>query len=68
MDSSPRLPGQLRLEKEPLLSGHSGHEELLEQASIGRAASRFGHGIPLFPQALVYLLILVSLVLLLWSL
>jgi hypothetical protein len=54
------------LEKEPLVTGHPGHEELVEQARIDRMASRFGHGIPLYPQALLYLLLLVLLVLLLW--
>ncbi len=66
MDSSPQLPDEPKLEKEPLVTGHPGHEELVEQARLEQAASRFGHGIPLFPQAMLYLLVLVILVLLLW--
>ena len=66
MSPSPLPSNEPRLEKEPLLTEHSGREELIEQARLGQAASRFGHGIPLFPQAMLYLAVLVLLVLLLW--
>jgi len=46
---------------EPLLTGHSGHEDLIEQCRIKGA-----RGLPLFPQALLYLLLLVIFVLVLW--
>jgi hypothetical protein len=66
MDSSPRLPGELHLEKEPLVTEHSGHEELVEQVRIGLASSRFGHRFPFLPQAIFYLVVLGLLVLFLW--
>jgi hypothetical protein len=62
----PALPGEPRLEKEPLVTGHPSHDELVEDARLDAAASRFGHGIPLFPQALLYLLVVALLVALVW--
>jgi hypothetical protein len=43
-------------------------DELLETALIGHARSSYGHGIPLFPQAMIYVVFLGALVIMLASL
>jgi hypothetical protein len=52
--------------REPLFSGHRAHDELVEKALIGRA--RTSYGIPLFPQAMIYVVFLSALVIMLASL
>jgi hypothetical protein len=55
MSGPNRLKPMDTVDKEPLRTGHSGREGLIERCRIGRDASRFGHGVPLFVQALLYL-------------
>jgi hypothetical protein len=55
-------------EREPLFTGHRTHDELLEKARIEHARSSYGHGIPLFPQAMIYLGFLAALVIMLFLL
>ena len=48
--------------KEPIFTGHDGNADLLEGLRIGSASKSFGHGIALFLQVAIYLVLLVSLV------
>jgi hypothetical protein len=54
--------------KEPLVTGHSAHDDLLESARIGRPLRSYGHGIPLFPQAMIYIVLIAALAFVLFSL
>jgi hypothetical protein len=66
MASYPRLPGRLVPDKEPLLSGHRSHADLVEAARFGWGEVHYGSGVGLLLQALLYLLVLAAAVLLLW--
>jgi hypothetical protein len=51
------LPDHGIVEKEPLVTGHRNHDEMIEELRINQAA-RSMHRIPLAPQAMIYLLII----------
>jgi hypothetical protein len=55
MKGANRLKDVDAVDREPLRTGHSGHEQLMEECRIRHDASRYGHGVPLFVQALLYL-------------
>jgi hypothetical protein len=61
------LPARERIEralkngKEPIVTGHETHDELLERALIERPIRSYGHGIPLFPQAMLYVVLIAAL-------
>jgi hypothetical protein len=59
---------KLDAEKEPLVTGHRAHDELLEKARIERPIHRYGHGIPIFPQSMIYLVAIAALVVILLAL
>jgi hypothetical protein len=56
------------IKKEPLVTGHSAHDDLLESARISRPLQSYGHGIPLFPQAMIYIALIAALAFVLFSL
>jgi hypothetical protein len=47
------------IEKEPLVTGHPSHGELIEELRINRAG-RSMHRMPLYPQALIYIFAIVA--------
>jgi hypothetical protein len=55
-------------EREPLLTGHRTHDELLEKGRFERGIHTYGHGIPIFPQAMIYVVILAAIAVLLFTL
>jgi hypothetical protein len=66
MASDPRPPGQMMPDKEPLVTGHSSHADLVEEARIGWEEARYGTRAGFRPLALLYLFVLSAAVLLLW--
>jgi hypothetical protein len=54
--------------KEPLFTGHRTHDELVEKARIERPIRSYGHGIPIFPQAMIYILIFAAAAIVLFAL
>ena len=54
--TSAKVNGRGAAKKAPLLTGHSTHDELLEKARIERGIHSYGHGIPVFPQYMIYLI------------
>jgi hypothetical protein len=48
--------------REPIFTGHSDNADLLETLRIQSSARSFGHGIALYLQVAVYLVLLIALV------
>jgi len=61
MESSLKPDEKLDPHKEPLVTGHRTHDELLEKARIERPIHSYGHGIPIFPQAMIYVVLIAAL-------
>jgi hypothetical protein len=61
MKPPPRFADEIRLEKEPLVTGHSGRADLIERCRIEHGEVGFLHGIPVYIQAGIYLLVLIGL-------
>jgi hypothetical protein len=70
LDKEPLVTGRNRLEgeKEPLVTGHATHDDLIEKARIMRPLGSYGHGIPLFPQAMIYIILVAALAFVLFAL
>lgn len=44
--------------REPLVTGHKTHDELVEKGRIEQGTRNFGRGIPLYPQAMIYVILI----------